>query len=67
METTLDTLILMPHFIKFFEDAKNRSSSPSKHAITFLAFGKYSSNISSIAFVTAIIDVEIWGFQFSIC
>ncbi|RWR86268.1 putative protein S-acyltransferase 12 [Cinnamomum micranthum f. kanehirae] len=38
METTLDTLILMPHFIKFFEDAKNRSSSPSKHAITFLAF-----------------------------
>ncbi|XP_019054548.1 PREDICTED: probable protein S-acyltransferase 12 isoform X2 [Nelumbo nucifera] len=28
LETTLDTLVLLPHFIKFFGDAKSRSTSP---------------------------------------
>ncbi|XP_038682923.1 probable protein S-acyltransferase 12 isoform X2 [Tripterygium wilfordii] len=36
--TTLDTLALLPKFIKFFDDAKNHSSSPGNLAILFLAF-----------------------------
>ncbi|XP_077248445.1 DHHC-type zinc finger family protein [Tasmannia lanceolata] len=38
LETTLDTLVLLPRFIKFFGDAKNHSTSPANLAITFLAF-----------------------------
>eukprot|EP01018_Ginkgo_biloba_P013010 Gb_10049 [translate_table: standard] len=38
LETTLDTLVLLPHFINFFKDVKNRSGSPSNLATTFLAF-----------------------------
>lgn len=38
LETILDTLVLMPRFIKFFGDAKNHSSSPGNLATTFLAF-----------------------------
>ncbi|XP_043726015.1 probable protein S-acyltransferase 12 [Telopea speciosissima] len=38
LETTLDTLVLLPHFIRFFEEAKNHSTSPGNLAILFLAF-----------------------------
>ncbi|KAK1295742.1 putative S-acyltransferase [Acorus calamus] len=38
LETTLDTLALLPRFIKFFGDAKNHSTSPGHLAVTFLAF-----------------------------
>ncbi|KAK9279635.1 hypothetical protein L1049_013314 [Liquidambar formosana] len=41
LETTMDTLVLLPSFIKFFRDASNHStsrSSPGNLAITFLAF-----------------------------
>ncbi|XP_059651185.1 probable protein S-acyltransferase 12 isoform X1 [Cornus florida] len=38
LETTLDTLVLLPSFIKFFREAKNHSNSPGNLAITFLAF-----------------------------
>lgn len=38
LETVLDTLALLPHFVKFFGDARNHNSSPGKLAVTFLAF-----------------------------
>ncbi|KAK3038765.1 hypothetical protein RJ639_027352 [Escallonia herrerae] len=38
LETTMDTLALLPCFIKFFREAKHHSISPSNLAITFLAF-----------------------------
>ncbi|KAK6158939.1 hypothetical protein DH2020_006253 [Rehmannia glutinosa] len=38
LETVMDTLVLLPGFIKFFQQASHHSSSPSKLAITFLAF-----------------------------
>ncbi|KAA8520790.1 hypothetical protein F0562_014938 [Nyssa sinensis] len=38
LETTLDTLVLLPSFIKFFQEAKNHSTSPGNLAVTFLAF-----------------------------
>lgn len=38
LETTMDTLVLLPSFIQFFSEAKNHSSSPGNLAITFLAF-----------------------------
>lgn len=38
LETTLDTLSLLPNFVKFFQEAKHHSISPSNLAITFLAF-----------------------------
>ncbi|XP_068634806.1 probable protein S-acyltransferase 12 [Aristolochia californica] len=38
LETTLDTLSLVPRFVKFFGEAKNHSASPGNLAITFLAF-----------------------------
>ncbi|KAG2725652.1 hypothetical protein I3843_01G076500 [Carya illinoinensis] len=38
LETTLDTLVLLPSFVKFFTESKNHSSSPGSLAITFLAF-----------------------------
>ncbi|KAJ4728043.1 S-acyltransferase [Melia azedarach] len=38
LETTMDTLVLLPSFIKFFGKAKNHSSSPGNLAIIFLAF-----------------------------
>lgn len=38
LETTLDTLVLLPGFIKFFGHAKNHSGSPGNLAVTFLAF-----------------------------
>lgn len=38
LETTMDTLVLLPSFIKFFGKAKNHSSSPANLAIVFLAF-----------------------------
>lgn len=37
----LDTLVLLPGFISFFQQADHHSSSPGKLAITFLAFGKF--------------------------
>ncbi|XP_055810782.1 probable protein S-acyltransferase 12 isoform X1 [Solanum dulcamara] len=36
--TTLDTLILLPSFIKFFRQAKNHSLSPGNIAVIFLVF-----------------------------
>ena len=41
LETTMVTLVLLPSFIKFFQDAKNHFASPGNLAITFLTFGKY--------------------------
>ncbi|KAL0426177.1 UNVERIFIED_CONTAM: putative protein S-acyltransferase 12 [Sesamum radiatum] len=38
LETMMDTLVLLPGFINFFQQAKRHSSSPGKLAITFLAF-----------------------------
>lgn len=38
LETILDLLALLPHFIKFFGDAKNHSSSAGNLAAVFLAF-----------------------------
>ncbi|KAG9445176.1 hypothetical protein H6P81_016516 [Aristolochia fimbriata] len=38
LEATLDTLSLVPHFVKFFGQAKKHSTSPGNLAITFLAF-----------------------------
>ncbi|KAJ7963442.1 S-acyltransferase [Quillaja saponaria] len=38
LETTMDTLVLLPRFINFFAEAKNHSSSPGNLAIMFLAF-----------------------------
>ncbi|KAK9145781.1 hypothetical protein Sjap_005684 [Stephania japonica] len=41
LETTMDTLVLLPHFARFFGEAKNHSrysSSPGELAVTFLAF-----------------------------
>ncbi|KAB1219723.1 putative protein S-acyltransferase 12 [Morella rubra] len=38
LETTMDTLILLPTFIQVFREAKNHSSSPGNLAIIFLAF-----------------------------
>lgn len=36
----MDTLILLPSFIKFFDEAKSHSGSPANLVILFLAFGK---------------------------
>lgn len=36
----MDTLVLLPRFVKFFGDAKSHSTSPGNLAIIFLAFGK---------------------------
>ncbi|KAM3746660.1 hypothetical protein ACB098_06G218100 [Castanea mollissima] len=38
LETTMDTLVLLPNFIQFFSEAINHSSSPGNLAIIFLAF-----------------------------
>ncbi|PKA60443.1 putative S-acyltransferase [Apostasia shenzhenica] len=38
LETVLDTLALLPYFIKFFGDARNHSGSPGHLAVTFLSF-----------------------------
>ncbi|XP_052192921.1 probable protein S-acyltransferase 12 [Diospyros lotus] len=38
LETTMDTLVLLPSFIKFFEKAVTHSASPGNLAVTFLAF-----------------------------
>ncbi|KAG0474913.1 hypothetical protein HPP92_014599 [Vanilla planifolia] len=38
LETVLDTFALLPHFINFFGDAHNRSSSPVNLAVTFVSF-----------------------------
>ncbi|XP_072958358.1 probable protein S-acyltransferase 12 [Typha angustifolia] len=38
LETVLDTLALLPHFVQFFGDARRHSVSPGNLAITFLAF-----------------------------
>ncbi|XP_011082342.1 probable protein S-acyltransferase 12 isoform X1 [Sesamum indicum] len=38
LETMMDTLVLLPGFINFFQQAKRHSSSPGNLAITFLAF-----------------------------
>ncbi|ONK55724.1 uncharacterized protein A4U43_C10F350 [Asparagus officinalis] len=38
LETILDTLALLPHFIKFFGDATSHSGSSGNLAVTFVAF-----------------------------
>ncbi|XP_020585250.1 probable protein S-acyltransferase 12 isoform X2 [Phalaenopsis equestris] len=38
LETVLDSLALLPHFIKFFGEARNHSGSPGNLAVTFLSF-----------------------------
>ncbi|KAF0906975.1 hypothetical protein E2562_013555 [Oryza meyeriana var. granulata] len=38
VETVLDTLVLLPYFIEFFQDEGSHSSSPGDIAILFLAF-----------------------------
>ncbi|CAH1420100.1 unnamed protein product [Lactuca virosa] len=38
LETTMDTIVLLPNFMKFFKDAKGHSNSPSDLALTFLTF-----------------------------
>ncbi|GER48706.1 DHHC-type zinc finger family protein [Striga asiatica] len=38
VETVLDTLVLLPGFIKFFQQANHHSTSAGRLAITFLAF-----------------------------
>lgn len=41
LETMMDTLVLLPGFINFFQQANRHPSSPGKLTITFLAFGNY--------------------------
>jgi hypothetical protein len=48
IETVLDTLVLLPNFIEFFQDESRRSSSPGDIAILFLAFGKPFPFLGSI-------------------
>nr|GEX10545.1 probable protein S-acyltransferase 12 [Tanacetum cinerariifolium] len=38
LETTMDTIVLLPRFMDFFKDAKSHSNSPSDLALTFLTF-----------------------------
>ncbi|KAF7138481.1 hypothetical protein RHSIM_Rhsim07G0000700 [Rhododendron simsii] len=38
LETTMNTLVLLPNFIRFFQEAKNHSASAGNLAIIFLAF-----------------------------
>ncbi|XP_021281010.1 probable protein S-acyltransferase 12 isoform X2 [Herrania umbratica] len=38
LETTMNTIVLLPSFINFFDEAKNHSSGPANLAIIFLAF-----------------------------
>ncbi|WCJ22488.1 DHHC-type zinc finger family protein [Euphorbia peplus] len=38
LETTINILVLLPGFIKFFDEAKNHSNSPGDLAVLFLAF-----------------------------
>ncbi|OMO64201.1 Zinc finger, DHHC-type, palmitoyltransferase [Corchorus capsularis] len=38
LETTMDTIVLLPSFINFFSEAKSHSSTPANLAIIFLAF-----------------------------
>nr|XP_043622165.1 probable protein S-acyltransferase 12 [Erigeron canadensis] len=38
LETTMNTIVLLPSFLKFFKEAKGRSTSPSDLALTFLTF-----------------------------
>ncbi|RCV12962.1 hypothetical protein SETIT_2G308900v2 [Setaria italica] len=45
-ETVLDTLVLLPNFIEFFQDESRRSSSPGDIAILFLAFGLRAKEVS---------------------
>ncbi|KAK4789061.1 hypothetical protein SAY86_020380 [Trapa natans] len=49
METTLDALILLPSFIKFFSEAKDRSTSPAKLAVIFVAF------VLNLSFATSLL------------
>ncbi|TQD97661.1 hypothetical protein C1H46_016715 [Malus baccata] len=39
LETTMDTLVLLPNFIDFFSEAMDHSESPGHLAVVFLAFG----------------------------
>lgn len=39
LETCVDTVALLPRFIRFFQDAKIHSTSPGNLAVVFLAFG----------------------------
>lgn len=38
LETTMDTIVLLPSFMNFFKEAKGHSNSPSDLALTFLTF-----------------------------
>ncbi|KAF3641266.1 putative protein S-acyltransferase 12 [Capsicum annuum] len=38
LTTTLDTVVLLPSFVKFFQQAKNHSLSPGNIAVIFLVF-----------------------------
>lgn len=53
LETTLDTIVLLPHFINFFKDAEHHSSSSSNLATTFLAF------ILNVAFALSLLGFLI--------
>ena len=52
LEITMDNLVSLPSFIKFFQEAKNHSASPGNLSITFFAFGKYFYFHCSLAFPT---------------
>ena len=41
LETTLNTVVLLPSFVNFFEQTKKHSLSPGNLAVTFLAFGMF--------------------------
>lgn len=36
----MNTLVLLPNFVRFFQEAKNHAASAGHLAIIFLAFGK---------------------------
>lgn len=46
----MDTLVLLPSFIKFFHEAKSHSISPANLVIIFLAFGKKAQLVYSLRF-----------------
>lgn len=40
LETTMNTLVLLPNFINFFSEAKSHSTSPGNLAVVFVTFGR---------------------------
>lgn len=64
LETTMDTIVLLPSFINFFDEAKNHSSTPANLAIIFLAFGKLSTQVHIFFFSSTYLFCILIAFMF---